>query len=100
MEDLKAVFITFNQAYEPIIIRKLKHHSISGYTLWSSVQGKGSNGGNPHLGSHAWPTLNSAIMTIIPSDRVKLLLNDLKELDNATPEQGLRAFVLPIEDTI
>lgn len=100
MNELKAVFITINQAYEPIVLNLLRHLSIHGYTLWNNVQGKGTHTGVPHLGSHAWPTLNSAIMTIVEEEKVKPLLEELKKIDSKTPEQGLRAFVLPVETTI
>lgn len=100
MTNLKAVFITYNQAYHPIIIKKMKRLGIYGYTNWTTVYGQGSNGGEPHLGSHAWPTSNSAIMAMVDEKILDSFLKVLKELDEATPEQGLRAFVWNIESYI
>ncbi|MDO4673081.1 PG0541 family transporter-associated protein [Falsiporphyromonas endometrii] len=97
---MKSIFIAYNQAYQDIILKVLHRNLLKGYTLWDTVQGKGSNGGEPHLGDHAWPTLNGAILTVCQDHQVKPVLEELKKLDEATPEQGLRAFVWSIEDGI
>lgn len=97
---LKGVFISYNQAYHPLILKILSKQSLRGYSSWEGVQGQGSRGGEPHLGSHAWPTMNQAMMVYVPAERVPRLLQALRELDEATPEQGLRAFVWSVEETI
>lgn len=98
--SLKSVFIAYNQAYHPLILRILRRLSLKGYTSWESVQGQGSDTGEPHLGSHAWPTMNAAILVIVPESKTRLLLDELRALNDATPEQGLRAFVWSVEQTI
>lgn len=100
MKNEKCIFIAYNQAYHPLVVRILNRNNLRGYTAWQGIEGEGSRGGEPHLGSHAWPTLNSAMMTIVPSDKVESIMSALKKLDEATPEQGLRAFVLPVEQSI
>jgi nitrogen regulatory protein PII len=64
------------------------------------VQGRGSHTGEPHYGTHAWPSLNSAILTVVPDDNVKPLLEDLKTLDETSKLMGLRAFVWNVEESI
>lgn len=100
MKNEKCLFITYNQAYHPMIVKILNKNNLRGYTSWQGVSGEGSRGGEPHLGSHAWPTLNNAMITIVPSDKVGYILEALKQLDESTPEQGLRAFVLPVDESI
>lgn len=99
-QDLKGIFIAYNQAYHPLILRLLHRQALRGYTSWEGVQGQGSEGGEPHLGSHAWPTMNQAMMVFAPADRVPALLESLRKLDEVTPEQGLRAFVWSVEASI
>lgn len=99
-EHLKSVFISYNQAYHMLVLRLLRQLGIKGYTSWREVEGQGSRGGDPHLGSHAWPTMNSALMAIVPDVKVEPLLAELRQLDEATPEQGLRAFVWSVEQSI
>lgn len=99
-KQLKSVFIAYNQAYHPLILKILSKLTLKGYTSWNHIQGRGSHTGEPHLGSHAWPTMNDAMLVIVPTSKLDGLLHELRKLDEATPEQGLRAFVWSIEQTI
>lgn len=97
---MKSIFITFDQAYYDQILSVLRGNNVRGFTSWEEVQGRGSKTGEPHLGTHAWPSLNSAMITIVDDDKVKNILNDLKALDATSELMGLRAFVWNIEDMI
>ncbi len=97
---MKAIFITYNQAFYDDVVRILERCYSRGFTAWDPVQGRGSQGGEPHYGSHAWPVLNGALMSIVEENRVDTILQLLRELNNSAPEQGLRAFVLPVEKMV
>lgn len=97
---MKAVFISFNQAHYEALIEIMDKLTIRGFTFWEQTQGRGSKDGEPHYGSHAWPTLNSAILTIIDDEKLQSLMNAIHELDNATKMQGLRAFAWNVETTV
>lgn len=97
---MKSIFITFDQAYYEQIMSILRGNNIRGFTSWTEVQGRGTKTGDPHLGSYAWPSLNSAIITIVEDKKVKQVLEDLKALDQTSELMGLRAFVWNIEDMI
>lgn len=71
----------------------MSHRGIKGYTGWDAVAGRGSNGGEPHLGSHAWPTMNSAIYSFVEGkSEADKFLAALSELDKKNSNLGLRAF--------
>ena len=97
---MKAVFIPFNQAYRERLIVILDKMNIRGFTLWDQVQGRGSKKGEPHYGSHAWPTLNTSILTVVPDEKVNDLLEKICDLDKETEKQGLHAFVWDIEKMV
>ena len=97
---MKAIFISFNQAYYEMILSIMDRNSIRGYTYWEEVQGRGSKTGEPHYGSHAWPSMCSAIITIVDEAKVDPLLDALHRMDEETQQLGLRAFVWNIEKTI
>jgi len=59
---------------------------------------KGSNKGEPHEGTHTWPELNNAHLTMVEDEKVAPLLDRLKALDERVEQQGLRAFVWNVED--
>lgn len=97
---MKSVLITFDQAYYERILSVLDRQNCRGFTYFEQVQGRGSKTGDPHYGSHAWPSLCSAIITIVPDERVDGLLEVLHKLDKSTEQLGLRAFVWNIEKSI
>jgi hypothetical protein len=74
--------------------------SIRGYTFWENVQGRGTLKGEPHYGNHAWPTMNSAILTVVNDEMAERLLEILHTLDMETEAQGLHAYVWNIEKAI
>jgi nitrogen regulatory protein PII len=97
---MKAVMIVLDQAHYDKIVEDLSSMNIRGFTSWKEVFGKGSKDGYPHYGSHAWPSVNNAILTVVEDDKVSVLLKYLKELDAESANLGLRAFVWNVEDMI
>ena len=97
---MKSVFISYNQAFHEEIIDILNKTGLRGYTSWEQVQGKGSHTGDPHLGDHAWPTLNSAMLCIVEDNILNDFLRRLKQLDISSPAMGLRALSWSIEQSV
>lgn len=97
---MKAIFISFNQAYYEELLALMDKNNIRGYTYWDTVQGRGSKTGDPHYGSHAWPTQNSAILAVVDDAKAASFLEILHKLDKQWEAQGLRAFTWNVEQTI
>lgn len=97
---MKSIFITFDQAFHERIMAVLDRNNCRGFSYFEQVQGRGSKTGEPHYGSHAWPSMCSAIMTVVDDAKVDTVLNALHALDVETEQLGLRAFVWNIEKTI
>lgn len=97
---MKAVFIIFNQSNTARMEYLLDELKIAGFTLFEQVQGRGTNGGEPRRGTHAWPEMNSAVMTVVDDSKVDELLLIVCKLDLRNPEVGVRAFVWNIEQTV
>ena len=85
---MKSVFITFDQAFFERIMALLDRHNCRGFSYWQQVQGRGSKTGEPHYGSHAWPSMcpcfcleyrtdhliGSALsITVIPGEKILFL---------------------------
>jgi hypothetical protein len=89
---MKVAFITYNQAHIEEVERVLNQLAIRGYTRWTDVQGRGSKNGEPHLGSHAWPSKNMATLCVVEDSTAPLLKKMLQGVDNRAPQQGVRVF--------
>lgn len=97
---MKAIFVAFDQAYYERIVDMLRRNGCRGFTAWEQVLGRGSNDGDPHYGTHAWPSMAMSLLTVVEDGRVDAVLENLHEMDLATPKLGLRAFVLNVEKFI
>jgi nitrogen regulatory protein PII len=97
---MKAVFISYNQALTEKIDEILDELLIRGMTQWTEVKGRGSNTGEPHMGTHTWPAFNNTILAIVDKEKIEPLLNKLKVLNEEVEDQGLRAFVWDIEKSL
>lgn len=97
---MRGVFISFNQAFYEEIIDLFEKLNVKGYTAWEEVKGRGSATGEPHLGNHTWPTLNSSMLVFVESKKAQELMYRLELLDQSNPKQGLRAFWWEIGGTI
>lgn len=98
--SLKSVMIVFNQANTERVEYLLDVLEIRGFTFFEQVQGRGTNGGEPRRGTHAWPEMNSCVITVVEDDKVQPLLDAVKKLDLRNEEVGVRAFVWDIVATV
>ena len=97
---MKAIFIAYDQAHHDKIVDVLTRSNCRGYTAFGIVQGRGSKSGEPHLGSHAWPSLAQAMITMVDDKAVDNVLAKLRAIDEDRPKLGLRAFVWSVEKSI
>ena len=93
---MKSVMIIFNQAFTSRVEFMLDELDVRGFTFLENVQGRGSVSGEPHRGTHTWPEMNSAVITVVPDDKVDQLLLGVRKLDARNSDVGIRAFVWDI----
>jgi hypothetical protein len=63
--------------------------------MLDTVKGKGKVG-EPRLGTHTWPELNSAILTVIPDDQLNNVMTAINKIDKLNEEVGIKAFAWDI----
>ena len=97
---MTSIFIAFDQAHYERIVDMLERSNCRGFTSWEQVTGRGSVDGEPHYGSHAWPSMASAIITVVEDHRVPIVLEKLRRFNDERPKLGLRAFVWNVEEQI
>ena len=94
---MKMVLITYNEAVDGEVAEALQRCGADAYTKWTGVQGQGEESG-PHLGSHVWPKRNNVLATIVPEDTARALMDQIRELRKTLGREGVKAFLLPVED--
>ena len=96
----KCVMIVFNQSNTGRVEYMLDVLGIKGFTFFEQVQGRGTNGGEPRRGTHAWPEMNSCVITIVKDEQLDTLLEAVKKLDKRNEEVGVRAFAWDVIATV
>ena len=81
MKRMKAVMIVFNQTHTERVEFILEQLGIRGFTWWNDVRGRGSETGEPRMGTHTWPEMNSAALVITEDEKVRPLLESIGKMD-------------------
>lgn len=97
---MKAIFIVYNQAHTEKVEYMLDKLNIRGFTEWKDMSGRGSVSGDPHMGSHTWPEINSATLIVVEDEKVDIVLKSIKSLDEVNDEVGIRAFVWDVIQSV
>lgn len=97
---MKAVFVACNQSMFDSVMDIMNDMGLRGFTGWEELMGRGSQTGEPHLGSHAWPSMNSALISVMEDEQAAEFLKRLKQLDEDNHKQGIRAFAWNVSDAI
>jgi len=97
---MKAVMIVFNQSISDEVYDILERQKIRGFTRWLDVHGRGSETGEPHLGTHIWPSVNGVLLKVVDDGKVGPLLDEVKQINRLAEEEGIRAFVWTVEHAV
>jgi len=91
------VVICYNIAIHEEVMEVLKNLEIRSYTRFERTQGAGNLAG-PHLGTNVWPAMNSVLAVAAEDDKKDRLIEGVKELRKKIGKEGIKAFVLPLEE--
>ena len=97
---MKAIMIIYNHALTEKVEYMLDKLEVRGFTQWENLQGRGSIDGDPHYGTHTWPEINTATIAVVEDDKVDIILEKVRKIDEINKEVGIRAFVWNIEKTV
>lgn len=97
---MKSVFIVFNQALGERVADLLDSLNARGFTQWQDVMGRGTVKGEPHMGTHTWPAMNSAIMTVVDENLAEKILSGISKINQTAELQGIKAFSWNIEEMV
>jgi len=95
---LKMVMITYNEAIDAEVTAVLGQCGVINYTKILGAFGKGASSGT-HLGNDIWPGRNNILYVACEEKESKVLLSCVKALRVKLGKEGIKAFVLPLEET-
>jgi nitrogen regulatory protein PII len=96
---MKAILIICTPALEGTIMDSLKKSGASNYTKLPYLLGEGGHS-EPHLDNHVWPGANVGILVVTDEDKIKKISAEVKQIKADHIKEGVKAFVLPVEEII
>ncbi|GBD94466.1 hypothetical protein BMS3Abin05_02075 [bacterium BMS3Abin05] len=96
---MKEVQITYNEAINAELIACLTTHGISTYTKIPHVFGVGTHS-DPHMGSHVWPGENNMLFIVAEDEAVAKIMDCVRQLKKKKLKEGIKAFLIPVEEVI
>ncbi len=95
---LKMVMIVYNEALDLEIMEILEFCQARNYTKHMGVYGRGGSSGT-HLGNDIWPGKNNILYVACPQDQARMILSQVKKLREKFSREGIKGFILPLEET-
>lgn len=94
---IKMVMIAYNEAIDAEVMEVLENCGLKNYTKITAVYGRGTTSGT-HLGNDIWPGRNNILYVACEEKQAKQILSCVRELRKKLGYEGIKAFVLPVEE--
>jgi len=95
----KGIFIIFAPAIECEVLGAMDKNEIKQYTKLPYLHGVGGHS-EPHLDTQVWPGSNMGMLIVEEEAKIKELIKDIALRKKDYLEDGLKAFILPMEEVI
>ncbi|MCM8770838.1 MAG: hypothetical protein NC936_03095 [Candidatus Omnitrophica bacterium] len=89
--------IVYNEAIDMEVMEILENFAMKNYTKITGVYGRGTTSGT-HAGNDVWPGLNNILYVACDEEQAKQMLAAIRELRKKLGREGLKAFVIPLEE--
>ena len=94
---MQMVMITYNEAIDAEVMEVLANCGLKNYTKIIGTFGRGSTSGT-HLGNDIWPGRNNILYIACEEKQARQLITCVKGLRHTLGKEGIKAFVLPLEE--
>ena len=94
---IKMVMIAYNEAIDAEVMEVLKNCGLKNYTKLTGVFGSGAASGI-HEGNDIWPGRNNLLYIACGEPAARQMLICVKELRKKLGKEGIKAFILPVEE--
>jgi nitrogen regulatory protein PII len=96
---MKMVMVICPDARRDEIREIVAQHAVHAFSELKDVTGEGATG--KRMGTRAWPGTSRLLFTVLDDEKKDALLAALQTCSRELyPGEGLRAFVLPVEEMI
>jgi hypothetical protein len=97
--EQELIMLVFNSSIENEVMEALHEAGMSCYTRFPNIQGVGKES-EPRLDSHVWPGTNTMLMICAARETRERILGAIRKLKERHAEEGVKAIILPVIDSI
>ncbi|MFH0790983.1 MAG: PG0541 family transporter-associated protein [Candidatus Omnitrophota bacterium] len=94
---MKMVMVVYNEAIDIEVMELLENCALKGYTQIKGVYGRGRASGT-HLGNDIWPGRNNLLYLACEEKEARQFFSCVRELRKKIGKEGIKAFILPVEE--
>ena len=94
---MKMVMIVYNEAVDDEVMAVLGNCAMKNYSKLSGVFGRGTTSGT-HEGNDIWPGRNNILYVVCQDAQAKQMMGCVGELRKKLGPEGVKAFILPVEE--
>jgi hypothetical protein len=94
---MKMMMLVYNEAIDNEVMEILESCSMRNYTKITGVFGCGTSSGT-HLGTDIWPGRNNIMYVACEEVIGKKIIVLVKQLRKSVGGEGVKAFLMPLED--
>ncbi len=95
---MKMVMVAYNEAIDQEVMEVLKGCGLKNYSKITATYGKGATSGT-HLGDDIWPGRNNILYIACEDKEADQLLSCVRQLKKTLGKEGVKAFLIPLEDS-
>jgi len=96
---MRMLFMIYDADFDDDVMEMLAGCSVTGYTKWGRVLGKGKNS-EPRMDDPVWPGCNCALAVVIEDELTEEIEKAAKELSSKLGGGGFAMFGLPVDRLI
>jgi len=96
---MKLVLIVYSAALEAQVLEALERIGANTYTKLPRIHGVGTHS-PPHLDTHVWPGTNNGLLIATDEESKDRILKEIGGLKAAHQREGIKAFVMPVEEIL
>lgn len=94
---MKMVMLVYNEALDNEVMEILENCLMKNYTKLTGVFGCGTSSGT-HLGTDIWPGRNNILYVACEEAVAKKIIASVKQIRKSLGVEGIKAFLMPLED--
>jgi hypothetical protein len=91
------VMIVYNEAVDAEVMEVMENCVMKNYTKVTGVFGKGTHS-STHEGNDIWPGRNNILYVACEDKQAKQMMSCVKELRKSLAQEGIKAFLMPLEE--